>query len=264
MIVRVLSPDGSEVLMPPQVRLTFGRGQEADLVIPAGPDLSRRAGEIVVDVHGATVMNLSRSHALYVDGDGFHVRLPRADENGPPGGWLIAHGTAKVGSLAMFRQGLAVQIAADHAGPQAGPSSAVDTGNGTVRPLMLRPDTKLFLVAVLLCRPWLLDPSHASALPTSPQIAREALEFASASYQIDLFDRDKGFRGRIVEQVNDHLKYLRERILASGLIPGGTRLTPAATAEVLIASDVVTHADLSVIEQPQWRSRQEDLWWMTR
>jgi hypothetical protein len=276
MSVRVLAPDGDEVLMPPQVRLTFGRGQETDMVIAAGPDLSRQAGEIVADVRGAMVMNLSRSHALYVDGDGYHVRLPRADDDGPPGGWLIAHGTAKVGSTAMFRQGLAVRIAAEHAehaehakhakqpeDPGARPPGS-RSDNGTTQPLMLRPDTKLFLVALLLCRPWLLDQSHATALPTSRQIARQALEFASARYQVELFDRDKSFRARIVEQVNDHLKYLRERVLASGLIPGGTRLTPAATAEVLIASDVVTHADLSVIEQPRWRSRQEDLWWMTR
>jgi hypothetical protein len=271
--VQVLSPDGARIVVPPQTRLTFGRGEETDLVIPAGRDLSRRAGEIAVDDRGAMVMNLSRCHALFVDGDGYHVRLPRADDDGPPGGWLVARGTAMVGSTAMMRSGMAVHIIAAEPArlPDALPCRAGGAGgaggarpNGTVRPFMLRPGTKLFLVALLLCRPWLLDPGHVRALPTSPQIARQALEFASASHQLERFDREPNFRKRIVEQVNDHLKYLRERVLASGLIPAGTRLTPAATAEVLLANDIITHSDLAVTEQPEWQSRQEDLWWMTR
>jgi hypothetical protein len=270
--VQVLSPDGARILVPPQTRLTFGRGHEADIVIPGGRDLSRRAGEIAVDGCGALVMNLSRCHALFVDGNGYHVRLPRADDNGPPGGWLVTRGTAMVGSMAMMRGGMVVHVIA--AGPegladaQPGPTGSCRADgtqpNGTVRPFMLRADTKLFLVALLLCRPWLLDPGHVRALPTSPQIARQALEFVSASHQLDRFDRDTQFRKRLVEQVNDHLKYLRERVLASGLVPEGTRLAPAAMAEVLLTNDIVTHSDLAVTEQPQWRSRQEDLWWMTR
>jgi hypothetical protein len=270
--VQVLAPDGARILVPPQIRLTFGRGHETDIVIPSGRDLSRRAGEIAVDGRGALVMNLSRCHALFVEGDGYHVRRPRADDDGPPGGWLVARGTAMVGSMAMMRGGMAVHIiAAEPAGLADAQPSPIGScradgtqPNGTVRPFMLRADTKLFLVALLLCRPWLLDPGHVRALPTSPQIARQALEFVSASHQLERFDRDQRFRKRLVEQVNDHLKYLRERVLASGLVPEGTRLAPAAMAEVLLVNDIVTHSDLAVTEQRQWRSRQEDLWWMTR
>lgn len=268
--VQVMSPDGARIPVPPQTRLTFGRGKEADIVIPGGRELSRRAGEIAADGRGAMVMNLSMSHALFVDGDGYHLRLPIADDDGPSGGWLVARGTALVGSMAMMRQGMAVQIIAgepprlpDARPPGAGSSSGARQ-NGTTQPFTLRPDTKLFLVALLLCRPWLLDPGHLRALPTSPQIARQALEFASASQQLARFDRDGTFRRRLVGQVNDHIKYLRERVLAAGLILDETRLTPAAMAEVLLANDIVTRADLAVTEQPEWRSRQEDLWWMTR
>lgn len=220
-----------------------------------------------MDGRGVTVMNLSQSHALFVDGDGYHIRLPRADGDGPPGGWLVARGTAMVGSMAMMRTGTPVRIitAEPRRLPVAQPAPAGSgQPNGTVRPFTLRADTKLFLVALLLCRPWLLDPGHVRALPTSPQLARQALELVSAKRQLEQFDRGGDFRKRLVEQVNDHLKYLRERVLASGLVPEGTRLAPAAMAEVLLANDIITYSDLAVAEQPQWRSRQEDLWWMTR
>jgi hypothetical protein len=267
--VQVLSPDGAQVTLQTGRRLTFGRGNKADLFVPSGRDLSRRAGEIVALSAGGWVGNLSHTHALYVAGEDYHARLPPSGEHGPPGGWLVSRGTAVVGSMAMIRKGLAlrVTVAGDPGGGLAGSLTCNRGCDGseesTLRPLLLRPDTKLYLVALMLCRPWLLDPSHTASLPTAPQIARAALEFTSASHQLERLDYDLAFRSNLVAQVNDHLKYLRERVRAGGLAPGETRLTPTVIAQVLLANDVITCADLATIEKPEWRSQQEDLWWRT-
>lgn len=262
--VRVLSPDGTHIRLPVGQRLIFGRGSEADLPVATGRNLSRRAGEVVSLPAGAWIENLSRTHALYVRGDEYHIRLPPADIDGPPGGWLIARGTALVGSMAMLREGMALQVTASACGYGSAGADALarqGTEESTQRPLALRRDTKLYLVALLLCRPWLIDPSHAASLPTAPQIAREALELTSASHQLRRFDSDPQFRANLVAQINDHLKYLRERVQAGGLALPETRLAPTVIAQVLLANDVITRADLAAIDRPEWRSRQEDLWW---
>jgi hypothetical protein len=265
--VHVRSPDGTAIsLLLTGGRLTFGRGQGADLVVPGGRGLSRRAGEITALAGGAWVVNIGHTHALYVEGDDYHVRLPPAGSDGPIGGWLLARGTASVGSMAMTRQGIALRLSVT--GDELPPAAAAGNGRGegaeaTVRPLVLSPDTKLYLVALLLCRPWLLNPGHADAPPTAPEIARTALELTRASHQLRRLERDPDFRARLVEQVNEHLKYLRKRIQASGLAGRGMRLTPSVMAEVLVSNDVLTRADLAVVGTPRWQSRQEDLWWRT-
>lgn len=108
--VHVTSPNGVRVTLPTGRRLTFGRGYGADLFVPSGRDLSRRAGEIIALPAGAWVGNLSHTHALYVGGDDYHIRLPPSGADGPPGGWLVSRGTAMVGSMAMIRKGLALRV----------------------------------------------------------------------------------------------------------------------------------------------------------
>src|SRR5215469_3851643 len=108
--VRVLSADGSSVSLSAGQRLTFGRGRGADIFIPGGRDLSRSAGEIVALPTGAWVENLSRTHALYVRGDDYHIRLPPSGKDGPAGGWLISRGAASVGSMAMIRRNLTLRV----------------------------------------------------------------------------------------------------------------------------------------------------------
>jgi hypothetical protein len=265
--VQVLSADGTSVSLQAGRRLTFGRGRGADIVIPGGRDLSRSAGEIVALPTGAWVENLSRTHALYVRGDDYHIRLPPSGRDGPAGGWLISRGAALVGSMAMIRKNLALCVSVsgndDGAIRACWPCAAGRDGaeESTLRPLLLRRDTKLYLVALMLCRPWLMDPGHTTALPTAPQIARAALDCTNASIQLEWLDSDPEFRANLVGQVNDHLKYLRERIQASELAPAGTRLTPSVIAQALLANDIITAADLDCLADPRWRSLQEDLWW---
>lgn len=122
-------------------------------------------------------------------------------------------------------------------------------------------DTKLFLVALVLCRPWLLDPSRSTPLPTTPEIARSVLELTSASRELQRFETDGIVRHQLTEQIGDHLKYLRKKITVCGLASAGTRLSRVVVAETLLANDIITAADMLLLEAPDWRSWQENLWW---
>ena len=84
----------------------FGRGPGVDLIVAAGRGLSRRAGLVTAMAAGAWIANISRTHALYVEGDGYQVRLPRMEHDGEPAnGWFVHTGTALVGSRAMLDDG---------------------------------------------------------------------------------------------------------------------------------------------------------------
>ncbi len=76
----VTTPSGRVIAIPDGTRLVFGRGPTSDLVISAGRGLSRRAGAISAVAGGAWVANISNTHALYAEGDGYRIRLPRMDE----------------------------------------------------------------------------------------------------------------------------------------------------------------------------------------
>ena len=89
----VTTPAGRVIAIPDGSRMVFGRGPDADLVIPAGRGLSRRAGAISAAAGGAWVANLSYTHALYAEGHGYRIRLPRMDEPGEPSaGWFVRAG----------------------------------------------------------------------------------------------------------------------------------------------------------------------------
>ncbi|MBO0871424.1 MAG: hypothetical protein J2P15_22955, partial [Micromonosporaceae bacterium] len=231
--------------------------------------LSRRAGELVALDRGLWVTNASHSHALYVVGEDYRIRLPPLAGTRPTAGAVIVAGAAQVGSAQMVAHGRAVRAtvhARQSTGGPVGPAVLVEGEQSedveiTVRSLELDRGTKVFLVAFVLCRPWLTDAGRVTSLPNAPQIARSILEIVNAWQQLARFDADRAVREHLSEQVNDHLKYLRRRMLASGLVPHGTRLTPAVTVELLLANDIVTRADLDLLESPDWRSVQENLWW---
>jgi hypothetical protein len=266
----VSTASGQVIRLTEGSHLVFGRGPEVDLAITAGRGLSRRAGVIRTTPEGAWIANISRTHALYVAGDGYRIRLPRAEGDGDPaGGWLIHEGTAMVGSRAMMDDGLqlAITVPGRHRRPSGAlaavpsPSPEPADADSTLLPLYLDPMTKLFLVALMWCRPWLLDPSAASPLPRTPEIARTALEVTGAHHELERFDANPEFRDRLSARVAEHLKVLRRKIADRGLAGPDVRLSDEVAVRVLIEHGVVSAGDLRLLADPAWCSRQEDLWW---
>jgi hypothetical protein len=369
-------------------RLVFGRGPGVDLIVAAGRGLSRRAGLVTAMAAGVWIANISRTHALYVEGEGYQVRLPRMEHDGEPAnGWFVHTGTALVGSRAMLDDGQSLMVtvtgqyeepAAEHragwaesaglaatgltggrlaatgladegewtdevfaaggaarpdledagrggavltgAGQAArsgakglgpghpgpghagqrhagaghagqahagtghagagysgaghagqgtadgaeeadGPGLAARDGDGTLLPFYLDPMTKLFLVALIWCRPWLDDPSAARPLPRTPEIARGALEVTGAYHELERFDADPEYRDLLSARVAEHIKVLRRKIADRGLAAADVRLSDEVAVRILIEHGIITSADLSRLDDPAWRSRQEDLWW---
>jgi hypothetical protein len=265
----VTTPAGDVVAIPEGGRLVFGRGPDADLVIAAGRGLSRRAGLISAVAGGAWVANLSHTHALYAEGDGYRVRLPRVEESAEPGqteptkGWFLRDGTALVGSRAMLDEGLPLRllVAPARSGPDTGDRPRPAAGDVTLLPFYLDPNTKLFLVALLWCRPWLVDPARATPLPRTPEIARAALTVTDAHHELDCFNSDPVFRDRLAARVGEHVKVLRRKLLDRNLVRPGVRLSDEVAVGALIESGIITTSDLDLLADPAWCSRQEDLWW---
>jgi hypothetical protein len=322
----VRTASGQKRLLAEGSRLVFGRGPEVDLIVAAGRGLSRRAGVVTVLAAGAWIANLSRTHALYVEGDGYQVRLPRMEDDGEPAnGWFVHTGTALVGSRAMLDEGQSLVVTvtgqyeeavrgrgwadgtglagaglagtglagtgltsagatdeveridavdlADEAGQTemegagpgagAGPGHGAGTGDGagTLLPFYLDPMTKLFLVALIWCRPWLVDPSATKPLPRTPEIARGALEVTGAYHELERFDADPDYRDLLAARVAEHIKVLRRKIADRGLAAADVRLSDEVAVRILIEHGIITSADLSRLDDPAWRSRQEDLWW---
>jgi hypothetical protein len=163
---------------------------------------------------------------------------------------------------------LAITVPGRHrrpSGPMAAVAGAVSPepadADSTLLPLYLDPMTKLFLVALMWCRPWLLDPSAASPLPRTPEIARSALEVTGAHHELERFDSNPEFRDRLSARVAEHLKVLRRKIADRGLAGPDVRLSDEVAVRVLIEHGVVSAGDLRLLADPAWCSRQEDLWW---
>jgi len=127
--------------------------------------------------------------------------------------------------------------------------------------IFLDPKTKLFLVALMWCRPWLLDPSAASPLPRTPEIARAALEVTGAHRELERFESDPEFRDRLSARVAEHIKVLRRKIAERGLAGPEVRLSDEVAVRILIEHGIVGAGDLRLLADPAWCSRQEDLWW---
>lgn len=262
----VTTPSGRVLPIQEGSQLIFGRGPDADLIIPAGRGLSRRAGVIRAIAGGALVANISYTHALYAEGDGFRIRLPRLDTFGDPaGGWFVQRGTVLVGSRVMLDEGEPLRLVVSPWSAELD-EAEVDqvqdgTGDVTVLPLYLDPNTKLFLVALIWCRPWLIDPARGTPIPRTPEIARAALEVTDAHHEIECFDTDSAFRDRLSARVGEHLKVLRRKISERGLVRPDIRLSDEVAVGALIENGVITTTDLGRLADPAWCSRQEDLWW---
>jgi len=263
---RVTTPSGLVLGIPEGSRLVFGRGPDADLTIAAGRGLSRRAGVISAVAGGAWIANISRTHALYAEGDGYRIRLPRMEERDEPsGGWFVHSGSVLVGSRAMLDDGRPLEVTVSGGdgrwGEGCDDGRTRADGDSTLLPLYLDPMTKLFLVALMWCRPWLLDPAAVAPLPRTPEIARDALQVTGAYHELERFDTDQVFRDRLSARVAEHIKVLRHKITDRGLVPADVRLSDEVVVRVLIEHGIITAADLSRLTDPAWCSRQEDLWW---
>ena len=293
----VSTASGQNRLVAEGCRLVFGRGPEVDLIIAAGRGLSRRAGLVTAMAAGAWIANISHTHALYVEGDGYQVRLPRMeDDSEPANGWFVHAGKAMVGSRAMLDEGQSLvvtvtgayeeQAAARAAGwdgrtrladdvertdevtpatgtgqPELEELEETGRADGTLLPFYLDPMTKLFLVALIWCRPWLVDPSATRPLPRTPEIARGALEVTGAYHELERFDADPEYRDLLSARVAEHIKVLRRKIADRGLAAADVRLSDEVAVRILIEHGAITSADLGRLADPEWRSRQEDLWW---
>ena len=151
--------------------------------------------------------------------------------------------------------------AQDGAGEPDGPGLGARDGDGTLLPFYLDPMTKLFLVALIWCRPWLDDPSATRPLPRTPEIARGALEVTGAYHELERFDADPEYRDLLSARVAEHIKVLRRKIADRGLAAADVRISDEVAVRILIEHGIITSADLSRLDDPAWRSRQEDLWW---
>src|SRR5580692_8958313 len=140
---RVCTAAGQEMRIAEGNQLVFGRGPEVDLAVEAGRGLSRRAGIVTAMPAGAWITNISRTHALYVEGEGYRIRLPRLEDDGEPtGGWLLHSGTALVGSRAMLDDDLPLAVSVTSEQQADGSQGSAPTqpdGEGTVLPFYLDP-----------------------------------------------------------------------------------------------------------------------------
>ena len=62
-------------------------------------------------------------------------------------------------------------------------------------------------------------------------------------------------------RVAEHIKVLRRKIADRGLAAADVRISDEVAVRILIEHGIITSADLSRLDDPAWRSRQEDLWW---
>ena len=123
-------------------------------------------------------------------------------------------------------------------------------GAGTLLPFYLDPMTKLFLVALIWCRPWLVDPRATKPLPRTPEIARGALEVTGAYHELERFDSDPVYRDLLAARVAEHIKVLRRKIADRGLAAAGVRLSDEVAVRILIEHGIITSADLSRLDDP--------------
>jgi hypothetical protein len=262
-VIEVTGPGAEPRLLRAGERMTFGRGPQVDLVLGPDPWLSRRAGEICAFDDGVRVTNLSTKHSLYVQVNGDTIRLPTLSPGTGNIGCFLVAGAATVGTTAVPGTDQSVRIVLPASWPldpveSSAPSVRAPT---TVLPMTLDTLTKEFMVAFLLCRPWLLDASRMAPLPSAPRIAEEALRVTGSHHALRLFSSDPEERQRLSAQVHEHLKGLRAKIRKRALVSADHDLTNTAVASVLLHYDIITVGHLALPLDHAWLSAQENKWW---
>ncbi len=244
--------------------VVFGRDPGADLAFPESATLSWRAGEVVCHDSGAVIRNLSGRHKLFVETGGVTLPLPPSGPDGEGPGWWLPSGEAHVRSSDRRddRFHLVVRVAG---APDARPGVADVSRTprrSTDRPLRLGPHTKEFATALLLCETRLRGGPGASAPPSVAALTERILRATHSLAELRAFTADPEVRRRLVKQVEDHLKALRAKAVAAGLVEGDDAGIPMATlAAVLADSDVVTRRDLLRLGDRDWLAAQAERWW---
>ncbi len=261
--VLITPPAGGRRTLALGQSVVFGRGSQTDISLEDDPWLSRQAGKIAVVESGALVSNLSEKHALYVLFGSEQVRLPVAVESGGGLGFVVAEGEARIGTAAMLERDRAILLSLVR-GLRAAPAPGHDAAQPTTgTPVRLDPLTKEFMVAFLLCRPWLLDSTRMSQLPDAPAIGRQALELTGAHHLLRGFDGgvDSPVRKKIAQRVNDHLKEVRKKLRGAGLLPLSPRISLSTIASTLLHYDVIGRHHLALTGDRDWLTAQENKWW---
>ncbi|TDD82631.1 hypothetical protein E1298_22455 [Actinomadura rubrisoli] len=258
--VEVSAADGVPRRLDVGERLVFGRGPGVDL--PLGEDrfTSRRVGEVAVLADGVRIVNLSRKQALLVQaGPGEPVRLPALVQGSHDGGHLLRAGSALVGSARMLEQRLAVHVVVPPVAP--GEIEPPPYGISTEARVRMNLETREFMVALLLCRPWLERPDRIGRLPSQPELGRLALETANAHHLLRRIDADAESRERFHRKIHDHVKTLRGKLARHGLVPAEEVVGHSAIVSALLHFDVIGPRHLALLQDEHWLSVQENKWW---
>jgi hypothetical protein len=155
--VLITAPGGLRFPLESGESAVFGRGTQADIPLGGDPWLSRLAGRITSVDGGVLISNLSARHSLYILVGSERLRLPVTTESGGGMGFLLTGGRALVGTAPMLEHGRALDVRPSGGAPEPVPPADGTSQETTGLPLRLDPATKEFMVALLLCRPWLLD-----------------------------------------------------------------------------------------------------------
>ncbi|GAB3659255.1 hypothetical protein GCM10027589_20270 [Actinocorallia lasiicapitis] len=250
-VVHITGPGAHRWSLGPGQRLRFGRGPGVDLALEGNPWVSRQAGEISVFEDGVRITNTSARHDLWLEANGDAVKLPVLASGTGNIGCFLAAGTATINPDRTGDHGQAVQILIP------------EIASGRIPGALLDPGTKEFMVALLLCRPWLHDPLRIRPLPSAPQIAEEALAITGSHHQWERFAAAPGARQRLAAQVHEHLRCLRAKIRRYGLVPDDLELSTSAIAAVLLHHDLIGERHLTLVYDRSWLTAQEDKWWST-
>jgi hypothetical protein len=244
--------------------LVFGRDPEAELPLGGDPWLSRRMGEIRVLDSGVQVVNLSRKHALHVESRDSAIKLPAAAAPDGAGAYLLPAGGFRIGTAAMLRDKRWVRVVvSDGWGPASSPppAAAAHTRQLSTQPRMkLNPETKVFMVALVLCLPWLKDVTRLAPLPTAPLIAEEALYLSDAFDELKKFRLHESAREAVTGQVRNALNDLKDKLHTQRLINDKTGLGHDNIAAALLYYDIITRDHLALPGDPKWRAAQHERW----
>ena len=246
--------------LEPGSELLIGRDVRCEVPIPDEGRLSRRAVRLRSRDGGVVVTNLSHTHAVVIDAHGSVSRLEPAGPEGADGGFVLSHGAARLSGPSWGQSTFTVCISVEAGGARTA-LPAWPAGSATEEPLRLQRRTKEFVVALLLCRHRLEDPTGAAVPAPVPQLTREILEATNSWHLVRDYDVDERTRVRLTRRIHEHLKTLRSKLVRSGLAPDGESISQPLMVSLLIDSGAVRRQDLALLGDDDWLRRQEQQWW---